>query len=217
MKRSLVAATALLVGGCSRQAAPTPRAVYDQASGKLARVEYALGSSRRNNAVAFMDGTRVMWIELDLTGNGRPERWDHYKSDGTLDRVALASRDDGVPDALAYYGSGGQLLRIERSTARDGQYNRIEHYEGGSLARSEEDTNRDGRPDKWETYAPVVAPRRGEPAYSVVTVAFDDSGRGAPQRRLTFGDGGAVILVETDPDGYGLFRVREPGRSDDRR
>ena len=82
------------------------------------------------------------------------------------------------------------------STKRDGRFNRVEFYEAGALVRSEEDTNGDGRPDKWETYRRNTDKTPNEPPYVIASVAFDDSGRGTPQRRLVYSEDGRSVRVE---------------------
>ena len=37
----------------------------------------------KNDAVSYMDGTRILRVELDLTGNGKVDRWDLYGPDGS--------------------------------------------------------------------------------------------------------------------------------------
>jgi hypothetical protein len=159
----------------------------------------------QNNAVAVMDGARVVRVELDLDRNGKTDRWDFYKPDGTLEKVGLSRLNDGVMDAVAFYDGDRALVRMEISTARDGRFNRVEYYERGVLTRAEEDTNGDGRADKWETYRPQATAGLGEPAFAIATAAFDDLGRGTPQRRFVYAPDGVITRVEVDPDGNGRF------------
>lgn len=51
-----------------------------------------------------------------------------------------------------------------------------------------------GKPDKWETYAEGA----------VETVAFDEIGDGAPDRRLTCA-AGALQFIESAPDEAGVY------------
>ena len=60
--------------------------------------------------------------------------------------------DCGKADAWMFQGPDGTVGRIEISSRRDGIVNRFEFYEKSVLTRAEEDTDRDGRVDKWETY-----------------------------------------------------------------
>jgi hypothetical protein len=205
----LVAAVAGMAAACA--AGDRPRALYDPDSGRLQRLEHDVNGNGRNDAVGVMDGTQVRRQELDLDENGHVDRWDFYGAGNVLEKIGFSRQNDGVLDAYAFYTDKGALRRIEISTSRDGRFDRVELYQEGVLVRSEEDTDRDGRPDKWETYRrrPVAAP--GEPQYAITSVAFDDVGRGTPQRRFVYGDSGQVTLVETDADGDGQFVAGRSG------
>jgi hypothetical protein len=61
----------------------------------------------------------------------------------------------------------------------------------------EEDTNADGRVNVWETYEGAV----------LKTATFDEDGDGRPDRRLSYRDG-ALVLIESAPDGSGAFTKR---------
>jgi hypothetical protein len=197
-----------LAAGCSRQpAGDKPTAEYDKVTGRLKRLAYDANRNGRNDAVSIMDGTRIDRIELDLDENGKVDRWDFYRPDQTLEKVGLSRQNDGVMDAQAYYTGDGALVRIEVSTRRDGRFDRTEFYEAGALVRSEDDANGDGRPEKWDTYRPNPGAPSGEPAYAIVSSAFDDTGRGTPQRRFVYGDKGSIARVELDPDGDGTFEM----------
>lgn len=196
-----------LLAGCSRApAGEAPRLEYDKASGRLTKVVYDANKNGTNDSTSYMDGTRIVRIELDLDENGKVERWDIYNGDRTIQKVGLASRNDGVMDSQAFYSPDGVVQRIEVSTARNERFNRVEFYNSDEvLVRSEEDTNGDGRPDKWDTFGPVEKPVAGLPAYTITSSAFDEKGTGRPTRRLVFGPGGAISRVEVDPDGDGNF------------
>src|SRR4051812_48855151 len=113
-------AVAALSAACSpRPATDTTRAEYDPSTGHLRRLEFDANKDGKNDTVSYMDGTRIIRIELDLDENGKVERWDFYGADGKLDRVGFASRNDGVMDSQAFYGTAGALQRIEISTKRN--------------------------------------------------------------------------------------------------
>lgn len=184
---------------------------YDDQTGRLTKVVFDANKNGRNESTSFMDGTRIVRVELDFDENGKIERWDFYNDDRSLQKVGFASGNDGVMDSQAFYTADGRVERIEVSTDRDGRFNRLEFYdEREHLVRSEEDTNGDGRPDKWDTYAAVTNPRPDLPGYTVTTSAFDEAGAGHPTRRIVFGPGGAIDHVEVDPDGDGRFRRLTP-------
>ena len=188
---------ATLGAACSRAAVEQPRAEYDRETGRIRRLTFDFDRNGHNDAVSIMDGTHIDHIELDFDEDGKVDRWDFYKGGPSLIYVGLSRLHDGVMDSRAFYGPAGDLLRIEVSTGRDDRFNRVEFYENEALVRSEEDTTGDGRPDKWETYRPnkdTAAPN--EPPYVIASVAFDDSGRGTPERRLVYDENGRTVRVE---------------------
>lgn len=199
---SLAVLTAVIAGACSpSRSGARPPAEYDAETGRLRRLVVDVNENGRSDAVSVMDGARIEHVEVDLDENGKPERWDFYLGNTTLERVGLSRLNDGIMDAQAFYSAGGDIIRIEVSTQRDGRFNRVEFYERGLLVRSEEDTNGDGRADKWETYRPNVDAGPNEPPYAIASVAFDDSGRGRPERRVIYREAGEPSRVEVDTAG----------------
>jgi hypothetical protein len=197
------------VVGCSR--APTgdrPKAEYDKATGRLREIVFDANKNGKNDTVSYMDATRIIRIELDLDENGQVERWDFYRPDGKLEKVGLASRNDGVMDSQAFYTPASELQRIEISTKRDGTFDRTEFYDHNVLVRGQDDTNGDGKPDKWDQYTPLPNHAAGEQAYAITATSFDDSGSGRPERRFVYGPKGTIARVEIDPDGTGNWRLR---------
>ena len=173
------------------------QASTDHETGRLRRLTVDVNENGHSDAVSVMDGARIDHVEIDLDENGKTDRWDFYRGGQTLERVGFSRLNDGTMDAQVFYGPGGAVERIEVSTGRDGRFNRVEFYDAGRLVRSEEDTNSDGRADKWETYRPNVHAGPNEPPYTIASVAFDDSGRGSPERRIVYGDQGEASRVET--------------------
>lgn len=212
MPRILSIYALLLLAGCSRDTGAKAELDYN-ADGRLERVFFDANKNGRNESTSLMDGTRIVRVELDWDENGKVERWDFYNDDRSLQKVGLASKNDGVMDSQAFYSPEGVLERIEVSTARDGRFNRVEFYDvSGMLVRSEEDSNGDRRPDKWDTFAPVARPAPGLPVFTIKSSAFDEAGAGKPTRRMVFGDGGTLDYVEVDPDGDGRFSRLTPSR-----
>jgi hypothetical protein len=211
-KASVVAAAAL-VAACSassEKGAALLNAEYDKTTGRLQKLVVDSNKNGKPDSISYMDGTRIVRVEVDIDENGGVERWDIYNEDRTLQKVGLASRNDGVMDNQAFYSAAGVLQRIEVSTNRDARFNRTEFYESDVLIRSEEDTNGDGRPDKWETYAPVKVVTPGTPPYTITSSAFDETGGGKPTRRLIFGERGTLVRIEVDPESDGIFVPLRP-------
>jgi hypothetical protein len=169
-------------------------AVYDKTTGELQLLKYDARGAGRVDTWAYMDGTRVVRIEIDSNGDGVIDRWEYYGPDQTLEKVGGSRANDGKVDTWTYFNADGSVARVEVSTKRNGQVDRTEYYEKDALVRAEEDTDGDGRPDKWETYDGT----------RLATVAFDTTHRGTPDRRLLYGAGGSARL-EVDAAGDGHF------------
>jgi hypothetical protein len=183
------------------------RAEYDEQTGRLRALHFDVSGDGKHDATGYMDGSKMRRIELDLDSDGAIDRWDFYKSDGSLDRVGLSQRDDGRMDAEAFYTPTGELSRMRVSTRRDGVFDRTEYYEQQVLVRSEDDTDGDGRADKWDTYRPEPNIPASLRPYAVTSTALDETRRGTPSRRFFYGPNGRVERVEVDPDGDGTFAV----------
>lgn len=156
--------------------------IYNQATGHLEQIVSDRDGNGRVDTRAFMEGTRLLRIEIDRDGDDRPDRTEHYTTAGDPP-AALIERAEEVG------GPGRAVVRRET-------------YVGGHLERVDEDTDADGRPDKWETY------ERGRLVY----VDLDLTGRGTPARRLVYGADGNIDRLEADADGDGVFEPAGSGR-----
>jgi hypothetical protein len=163
-----------LAAACHSQApekpagAPTP--VYNKDTGVLEQLVSDRNGDGKPDTWAFMDGTRIVRIEIDRNGDGRPDRWEYYSKP--------------LPD-----GSPTTIERAEEANGADGTtVTRREVYEQGVLSTVEEDTDENGRVDKWESYD------RGR----LARVDLDLTGQGKPTRRLTYDANGAVTSTELD-------------------
>jgi hypothetical protein len=167
---------------------------YNKKTGRLELLRYDSNGDGTFDTFSYMDGTRILRIEIDLDGDNRIDRWEYYGADRKIEKVGFSRAKDGVEDAWSFFNAAGAIDRIEISTRRNHKIDRVEHYENGALIRAEEDSDGDGRFDKWETY-------QGE---RLTSVAFDTTHRGTPDRRLIYAaDGGA--RMEVDPQGTGTF------------
>jgi len=172
---------------------------YDKESGKLKLLKYDSNANGIVDTWSYMDGARVIRIEIDKDEDGKIERWEYYGPDQKLEKVGFSRENDGKEDAWSFAGPDGTIARLEISTHRDGKISRSETYEHEKIVRAEEDTDGDGRPDKWETYVDA----------HLASVAFDTLHRGSADRRLVYGANGAVT-IEVDPDGDGTFTTTVP-------
>jgi hypothetical protein len=72
--------------------------IVDPATGRLRLLIYDADGDGRFETRSYMDGERLLRIEIDEDGHGLVDRWEYYAPDGTLERVASSSRHNGQPD-----------------------------------------------------------------------------------------------------------------------
>jgi hypothetical protein len=192
----LTVTVVLVTSACSNKGGNNTRIepVYDQQTGKLQLLRYDSDGDGKIDTWSYMDGARVLRIEMDKDEDGKLDRWEYYGQDQKLERIGSSRANDGKIDTWSYPGPDGAIARIEISTRHDGKMNRTEYYEKGVLVRAEEDSDGDGKLDKWETYENA----------RMASVAFDTTHRGTPDRRLVYGSHGTA-RVEVDPSGDGHF------------
>jgi len=181
-----LAAASWLTAGCtgSGPAAGVQGRVnptYRRDTGRLEKLAYDRNGDGREDAWAFMDGTRLLRAELDDNFDGQVDRREVYAV-GTQDQRA------GTP----IIPGQGVLARVELLSG-NGAVFRAETYATGVLESAEEDTDRDGRTDKWERYE----------AGALVSVALDTRRRGIPDRRVEYARDGGAPRIETIADGSG--------------
>jgi hypothetical protein len=185
---TLVAA-AVFASGCVRDDGERLKAVYDEKTGVLERLDHDSDGDGRVDTRTFMRANRPVRSEIDANGDEVIDRWEYYDAAGQVERVGTSSAGDGKEDTWTHREANGEVL-IARSTRRTGAANRREYWVGGAIARADEDSNGDGRTDRWETYRNGV----------LATLAFDSTfSTGAPDRRLIYGRGGAIERIETNP------------------
>ena len=193
----LVVAAAPLVVSCGPDSAEARKRItpeYDTKTGRLSLLKYDANGNGVVDTWSYMDGARVVRIEIDKDEDGKIDRWEYYGADQKLAKVGFSRQNDGKEDAWSFPRPDGSIDRIEISTARDGKVTRIEHYQQNALVSAEEDSDGDGRMDKWERYDGA----------RLASVAFDTRHRGTPDRRLIYGADGSV-RVEADEKGDGTF------------
>jgi hypothetical protein len=188
---------ALAISSCDRQGNEARRRIspeYDNTTGKLKLLKYDSNGDGKVDTLSYMDGARVVRIEIDKDQDGKIDRWEYYDANQKLEKIGMSRAQDGKEDSWSYLGADGSLARIDVSTRHDGKVNRVEHYEKDMLVAAEEDVDGDGKMDQWETYD-------GD---RLVSIAFDTTHRGTPDRRLIYAANGAARL-EVDPHGTGQF------------
>ena len=189
---TVVAAAAMAATGCRvarDPVAPGLEPVYDKATGQLTLLRYDADHDGRAETFSYMNGTRVVRIEIDTDGDGQIDRWEHYGADGKLARVGFSRAHSGREDAWSYANPSGEITRIDLAPAEDGRVTRTEHYQHAVLVTAEEDSDRDGAIDRWESY------ERGR----LTRLAFDAAHAGHPTSTLTYAADGSV-RIESSPD-----------------
>jgi hypothetical protein len=151
--------------------------VYDKQTGKLSELTIDALKDGRPNVASYMDGGRIIRIEIDNDEDEKIDRWEYYGDDQKILKVGLSRANNGKPDAWVYQAQDGTVARIEVSTKRNGEANRTEFYDKGVLARVEEDADGDGRVDRWETYEKGV----------LASVSFDTTKTGKPNYTINYG------------------------------
>ena len=187
---SLLAFVAAVGCGASADERQNIEPVYDE-TGKLQLLKYDSNGDGKVDTWSYMDGTRILRIEIDGNADGIIDRWEYYTAEQQIEKVGASRVADGKVDSWAYYAPNGQISRLERSTKRDGKVDRTEYYEKGLVARAEEDTNADGKVDKWEVYE----------GSRLASVAFDSRGVGSPDRRLVYAPDGTAHMEVADGPG----------------
>jgi hypothetical protein len=172
---------------------------YDDKTGKLRLLTYDSNGNGKVDTWSYMDGARVVRIEIDQDEDGRIDRWEYYDEHQKLAKVGFSRLNDGKQDAWSYPAADGSIDRIEISTRRDGKISRTEHYKNGTMTKAEEDTDGDGQTDRWETYE----------GGRLSVLALDTVHRGTPDRRLIYGADGSARL-EVDRNGAGVFVAERP-------
>ena len=198
-------AIALVISGCSDRAGDEARKritpEYDKATGKLKLLKYDSDGDGVVDTWSYMDGARVVRIEIDKNQDGKIDRWEYYDANQKLEKIGTSRAQDGKEDSWSYLGADGTIERIDVSGKHDGKISRVEHYVKNVLVAAEEDGDGDGKMDKWETYD-------GD---RLASIAFDTTHRGTPDRRLIYGANGTARL-EVDSKGTGQFVAVNPGQ-----
>jgi hypothetical protein len=95
---SLVFVTSLAAAGCEQadpEAAKRIQPVYDQQTGKLKLLKYDSNSDGKVDTWSYMDGARIVRIEIDKDGDDTIDRWEYYSADQKLEKVGLSRSNDG--------------------------------------------------------------------------------------------------------------------------
>lgn len=153
------------------------RARYGNLSTSGLTVDKAdLDGSGQPDQWTFRDASGgVVRVERDMNFDGRVDLWEYYEDgklieeeksldsadkvdavvfydNGQIRRQKMASGFDGTFAIEKFFGSDGELQRVERDTSNDGEVDTWAYYEDGERSRVGWDTTGDGQPDTFEQY-----------------------------------------------------------------
>ena len=112
---------ALVLGAsCRSREATNIEPVYDQLTGKLQLLKYDSNGNGKVDTWSYMDGTRILRIEIDKDEDGKLDRWEYYDANQKLERTGTSRANDGKDDAWSHVGPDGSIVRVDVSTKRDG-------------------------------------------------------------------------------------------------
>jgi hypothetical protein len=198
--RALLFCALAFGAGCGAPEPANIEPVYDKLTGTLQLLKYDSNVDGKVDTWTYMDGKRVLRIEIDKDEDGKLDRWEYYDANQKLEKTGVSRANDGKEDAWEYAGPDGAIVRIDLSARRDGNVSRSEHYRKNSLVSAEEDSDGDGKADKWEVYD----------AGRLTSVAFDTLHRGTPDRRLMYAaDGSSRFEIDAAGDGH-FLAVKDP-------
>src|SRR5262245_45509337 len=121
---TLFMANAIAFVGCGDGSAAEARKriapEYDKTTGKLTLLKYDSNGDGKVDTWSYMDGSRILRIEMDQNGDGKIDRWEYYAADKQLVKIGFSRANDGKEDAWSYPGpDGNEIVKIEISTRRD--------------------------------------------------------------------------------------------------
>src|SRR5574340_1371918 len=98
-----------IMAGCGsgRSATPAKRIepVYDKTTGRLQLLKYDSDGDGKIDTWTYMDGPRVVRIEIDKDEDGKIDRWEYYDANQKLSKVGFSRLNDGKEDAWSYTGT----------------------------------------------------------------------------------------------------------------
>ena len=74
--------------------------VYDRETGKLTLLKYDSKGDGKPDTFSYMDGTRVVRIEIDTDQDGKVDRWEYYSGDQKVERIGSSRANDSLCGAF---------------------------------------------------------------------------------------------------------------------
>src|SRR5204862_160595 len=85
-----IMAFAIINAGCDRASLEARKRItpeYDKTTGKLQLLKYDANGDGITDTWSYMDGARVVRIEIDKDQDGKIDRWEYYGPNQTLEKV----------------------------------------------------------------------------------------------------------------------------------
>src|SRR6478672_2792520 len=98
----IVATAGLLASGCDGKGDEARKRIapeYDKKTGKLTLLKYDSNGNGKIDTWSYMDGARVVRIEIDKDENGSIDRWEYYGPNQKLEKIGFSREMDGKEDA----------------------------------------------------------------------------------------------------------------------
>ena len=117
---------ALIICACDRtgdEAAERITPEYDKTTGKLTLLKYDSNGNGKVDTWSYMDGARVVRIEIDKNEDGKIDRWEYYDANQKLEKIGTSRAQDGKEDSWSYPGADG----THRAHRRVDQARRQDH------------------------------------------------------------------------------------------
>jgi len=92
----------IALSSCGRDRAEAKARItpeYNKTTGRLQLLKYDSDGDGKPDTFSYMDGARVVRIEIDKNEDGKIERWEHYDADQKLEKVGFSRANDGTEDA----------------------------------------------------------------------------------------------------------------------
>ena len=97
-KGLLLCLTQLWILGCGSSSTDI-EPVYDRKTGKLQLLKYDANGDGKVDTWSYMDGARVVRIEIGRDADGKIDRWEYYDVNQKLEKVGFSRANDGTEDA----------------------------------------------------------------------------------------------------------------------
>src|SRR5205814_10461252 len=101
-RKGLLFVVLMLGGSCGSREPASVEPVYDKLTGKLRLLKYDANGDGKVDTWSYMDGTRVVRIEIDMDEDGKIDRWEYYDADQKLEKTGTSRANDGKEDAWVY-------------------------------------------------------------------------------------------------------------------